>query len=222
MIVLGIDTALEACSAGLAIGDQGRAIIRSEIIGRGHAERLFGLIGEIMAEAELGFDAIDRYAVTTGPGSFTGIRVGIAAMRGFALVSGAPAVGFSTLAVHAEAARKMAGARAVLAALPAKGGEVFAQLFGPAGEALSDPVVGDPARFAALATEAGASLAGAGASAVAAAGVTGLAVIHAQSAPDMRALLALALRAEDGAPPPRPLYIKPPDAMPAAPMIARR
>jgi tRNA threonylcarbamoyladenosine biosynthesis protein TsaB len=221
MIVLGIDTALEACSVGLATGDPSAAILRSETIGRGHAERLFGMIQEVMAEAGLGFDAIDRFAVTIGPGSFTGIRVGIAAVRGFALVSGAPAVGFSTLAVHAESARAQAGDRPVLAALPAKGGELFAQLFGPGGEELSEPALGAPEAFAAIAQDAGAMLAGAGAPAIAEVACE-LTVVHDRSAPDIGALLALSVRGQGRVTPPRPLYIKPPDAVPAAPMIAHR
>jgi tRNA threonylcarbamoyl adenosine modification protein YeaZ len=211
MIVLGIDTALEACSVGIA--DAGRDVLRSEIIGRGHAERLFGMIEEAMAEAEVGFSDIDRYAVTTGPGSFTGVRVGIAAVRGFALVSGAPAIGVSTLAVHAETARGMVGARAVLAALPAKGGEVFAQLFGPAGEALTAPAVGPAEAFAGPALEVSAALAGAGAPAVGA--NTRLDIAHTLSAPEVAALLRIAFAPIPGTPP-RPLYIKPPDAVPAA------
>lgn len=221
MIVLGIDTALEACSVGLATGDPADALMRSETIGRGHAERLFGLIGEVMTEAGLGLDAVERFAVTTGPGSFTGIRVGIAAIRGFALVSGAPAVGFSTLAVHAASARAEAGERPVLAALPAKGGEVFAQLFGPQGETLSEPSVGAPEHFAWIAAAAGATLAGAGAPAVAGAMGGSAAVIHDRSAPDIGALLRLAV-VGGGASPPRPLYVKAPDAVPAAPVIAQR
>jgi tRNA threonylcarbamoyladenosine biosynthesis protein TsaB len=222
MNVLGIDTALEACSVGFAA--EGRApIVRSETVGRGHAERLFGLVAEVITAAGSELGAIDLFAVTTGPGSFTGIRVGIAAVRGFALVSGARTAGFSTLAVHAEAARSKAGKRAVLASLPAKGGELFAQLFAPDGSDVSEPLVTTPERAAELAVDAEAVLAGAGSAAVAAAAPGAkLTVIHDQSAPDIAALLRLAVEHPGLAGEPKPLYIKPPDAEPARVMLARR
>ena len=220
MNILAVDTALDACSVGIAQGDPARLVKRSEIVSRGHAERVFGMIDEALAEAGIAIGDIDRFAATVGPGSFTGIRVGIAAVRGFALVTAKPAIGVTTLAAHAETARAEAGSRPILAALPAKGGEVFAQLFDAEGGALSDPDVGPPERFAALALEAGAALAGAGADVVATA-VPGLPVIHRQSAPDIAAVLRLAAEAEP-AEAPRPLYIKPPDAIPARAAIARR
>lgn len=217
MTILAVDTALEACAAGVA-RPGGEPVVRSEIIGRGHAERLFGLIAEVMAEAGVSIGAIDRFAVTVGPGSFTGIRVGIAAIRGFALATGKPAIGFSTLAVHAASARTIAGDRPVMATLGAKGGEVFAQLFDGRGAPLTAPSVGLPEAFAHDALRAGALLAGSGADAIAAtAAGAGLAIVHRASAPDMRALLLLAADAPGaGMSPPRPLYIRPPDAVPTA------
>lgn len=217
MPILAVDTALEACAAGVA-RPGGETVVRSEIIGRGHAERIFGLIAEVLAEAGLSIAAIDRFAVTVGPGSFTGIRVGIAAVRGFALATGKPAIGFSTLAVHAASARLTNGDRPVMAALSAKGGEVFAQLFDGRGAPLTEPSVGEPASFVAAALSAGATLAGSGADAIAAAVAgTGLPIAHRASAPDMRALLLLASEAANvGMSPPRPLYIRPPDAVPTA------
>ena len=68
---------------------------------RGHAEALMPLIARVMDAAALGFAELDRIAVTTGPGSFTGLRVGIAAARGIALAAGKPAVGLTTLAAFA-------------------------------------------------------------------------------------------------------------------------
>jgi tRNA threonylcarbamoyladenosine biosynthesis protein TsaB len=217
MLILAVDTALEACAAGVARPGQ-ESVIRSEIIGRGHAERIFGLIAEVLAEAGLSIGAIDRFAVTVGPGSFTGIRVGIAAVRGFALATGKPATGFSTLAVHAASARLIAGDRPVMAALAAKGGEVFAQMFDSHRAALTEPSVGAPASFVAPALSVGATLAGSGADAIAAAAASGgLPIAHRASVPDMRALLLLAAEALDaGMSPPRPLYIRPPDAVPTA------
>jgi tRNA threonylcarbamoyladenosine biosynthesis protein TsaB len=176
------------------------------------------MISAALAEAGLSIADIDRFAVTTGPGSFTGIRVGIAAVRGFALATGKPAVGFSTLALYAAAARSTSGNRAVMAALEAKGGEVYAQLFDASGFPVSDPSVADPAAIGHIAFDAGAVLAGSGADAVVSASPAGwLTIAHRHSAPDMRALLDLASNPGSSAAPPRPLYIRAPDAVPAAP-----
>ncbi len=108
MRVLAIDTALEACSAAVfdtirgetVRGDAARGgVTASESLAmtRGHAEAIMPLIARVMDQAEIEFGELDRIAVTTGPGSFTGIRVGISAARGIALAAGKPAIGLSTL-----------------------------------------------------------------------------------------------------------------------------
>lgn len=212
MNILAVDTALEACSVGLSVGGPGRSLAKSEPVVRRHAERLFGMIAEVLAEADVSIAEIDRFAVTIGPGSFTGIRVGIAAVRGFAVVSGVPAVGISTLAAHAAAAREAAGERPVLAVLPAKGDEVFGQLFAPDGTEITEAKVGDPNHFSDEALEANAVVAGAGSSRVVPSdGRPRLAVIHSRSAPDINAVLRVAA-AQSPMASPRPLYVKPPDA----------
>src|SRR3989442_5484263 len=95
MRVLAIDTALEACSA--AVFDTSSGVLASETRGmaRGHAEQLMPLIARVMNEGGFEFADLDRIAVTTGPGSFTGLRVGISAARGIALVAGETARGRS-------------------------------------------------------------------------------------------------------------------------------
>src|SRR5438034_9071628 len=98
MRVLAIDTALEACSA--AVFDTSSGVLASETRGmaRGHAEQLMPLITRVMNEGGFEFADLDRIAVTTGPGSFTGLRVGISAARGIALVAGKSSVGVYPLA----------------------------------------------------------------------------------------------------------------------------
>src|SRR5262249_35754902 len=98
MRVLAIDTALEACSAAVLDTEQG-GILASESIPmvRGHAEALMPLIARVMSEARLEFLELDRVAVTVGPGSFTGLRVGVSAARGIAGAAGKPAVRPTTL-----------------------------------------------------------------------------------------------------------------------------
>lgn len=223
MKLLAIDTALEACSVGLSLGETLPPVVRTEIVDRGHAERLFALVEAVLGEGGVKLADVDRYAVTLGPGSYTGIRVGVAAARGLALVTKAPIAGFSTLAVHAETARAEAGETAVMAALPAKGGEVFAQLFGASGEELTEAIVAMPEEVAALARKGSAVLAGAGAAAVAtAAQHLPLTIVHERSAPDIASLLRLASSVTATDAPPRPLYVKPPDAKPASASVGRR
>src|SRR5437763_14049424 len=103
MLVLAIDTALAACSAAVLDTRQG-AVLAGETLpmARGHAEALMPLIARVMDEAEVEFKQLDRIAVTTGPGSFTGLRVGIAAASGIALAAGKTAVGISSLEGYAD------------------------------------------------------------------------------------------------------------------------
>ncbi len=210
MLILAIDTSFEACAVGIAGGSRA-AVILSETIGRGHAERLFGIIAAALAEASLTIADIDRFAVTVGPGSFTGVRVGIAAARGFALATGKPAVGLSTLAVHAASAG--GASRPILAVLPARGEDVYAQLFGADGAAETPPAAGTAVQFAEIAASRDAVLAGAGAAAVARLLPPGrIRIAHERSVPDMDVLLRLAAAAPANGGPPRPLYLRPPDA----------
>ena len=222
MRLLAIDTALEACSVGV-IGD-GEPVFRSEVVGRGHAEILMGQIESAMAEADLAFTDLDRIAVIVGPGSFTGLRVGIAAARGLALVAGKPAVGIGTLAVHAEAARATHGPRKVLAVLDAGRGEIYGAVFAADGSEVEPASAGSPQHFAAL-IEGGMLVAGSGADLVVALLPIGAEarVAHRHSAPDIAAFCRLALAAPAPTAAPRPLYLRPPDAKPqTAAMIARR
>jgi tRNA threonylcarbamoyl adenosine modification protein YeaZ len=99
--VLAIDTALGACSASiLDTGEADPLASETLLMDRGHAEALLPLIDRVASQVEGGFAEIDRVAVTIGPGSYTGLRIGIAAARGIALAAGIPAVGVATLAAY--------------------------------------------------------------------------------------------------------------------------
>src|SRR5262249_8328740 len=143
-------------------------VLRSEALKRGHAERLLGMIAEAMAAAGLGFADLDRLAVTIGPGSFTGLRVGIAAVRGLALVNSTPMVGLATLAAVVEAAVDKVGSFPVLETIAAGAGEAYGQVFGGEGTALGEAVIASPQAVAAL-HEKGMAIAGSGADLVVAA-----------------------------------------------------
>lgn len=128
MIVLAFDTSLARCSVALW-RDGAIAAHRESEMARGHSEALMPMVSAVMADAGLEFSALSRIGVTVGPGSFTGIRIGLAAARGLALGSGAPAFGVTTLeAVAAEAAGE-AGGRDIFAVLDTGRPEVFVQIF---------------------------------------------------------------------------------------------
>jgi len=114
MNILAVDTALGACSAAILAGDEVLSR-RFEIMDRGHAERLAPMVKEVMQEAGLPFSGIDRLAVTTGPGTFTGQRVGLAFMRGMKLALKKPLVGITTL--EAMLAQAMATTHTAAAAV---------------------------------------------------------------------------------------------------------
>ncbi len=100
MKILAVDTALGACSVALIEGKRTLAH-RHEFMERGHAEALAPMVEKTMHDAKLEFSSLDRLAVTTGPGTFTGQRVGLAIMRGLRIALHRPLIGITTLAAMA-------------------------------------------------------------------------------------------------------------------------
>ncbi len=92
-----------------------------------------------MKQSETNFRDLDRIAVTIGPGSFTGVRVGLAAARGFGVATGVPVVGVSTLSVYAAPYLAANSKSSVIAAIDARHDHVFLQMFGPGGGTLISP-----------------------------------------------------------------------------------
>ena len=128
LTLLGFDTATTACSAALWAGGGVTACRRTEGGGR-HAESLVPMLREVAAEGGIPLAAVDRFAVTVGPGSFTGIRIGLATARGLALALGRPLIGLSTLEVLAAGVPEAERDGPILAALDAGRGRLYAQLF---------------------------------------------------------------------------------------------
>src|SRR5690349_23242771 len=142
MRVLAIDTALEACSVAVLDTERAEARMHESLpMQRGHAEALMPLVARVLARASLAFSALDRVAVTTGPGSFTGLRVGIAAARGIALAAGKPAIGLSTLAAFAAPLIAADDTLPVVVAIDARHDNVYLQVFGPGGRTVVSPRV---------------------------------------------------------------------------------
>jgi tRNA threonylcarbamoyladenosine biosynthesis protein TsaB len=138
--VLAIDTALEACSVAILDTEHGDGVTsRSLSMVRGHAEALVPLIAAVMSEANVEFTELDRIAVTVGPGSFTGLRVGVAAARGIALATGKPAVGVTTLAALAAPFFAADESKPILAIINARHDRVYMQLFDPGGHSQGAP-----------------------------------------------------------------------------------
>lgn len=196
MRILAIDTALAACQVALTDGGAVCARI-SEPMQRGHAERLAPMVQEAALSAGFAFPALDRIVVTTGPGSFTGVRVGLAFARGLALALGKPCVGVSTLmAIALEDGE--GGLRA--AAIPAPGG-LFAAVY-EAGRIVRAPALVGDDEVPGL-QSLGATWRGPGAGAF-----DGVATV----VPDIVALAHLGARLDPAAFPPTPAYLRPPDA----------
>ncbi len=218
MNVLALDTATAACS--VALWSDGTVLARRfATMARGHAEALMPMVEAVMAEAGLAFADLDLVATTVGPGTFTGLRVGLAAARGLALAGGLPIVGVTTLEAlaHGTTPEQRRG-RALAAALDARRGEVYLQAFDAGLAPLAPPAVVAPAD--AVLPAGPVALVGDGAPLVAAALErvrNDLEVLEAPRYPDVAAAAALASRrfASEGAQaPPRPLYLRPPGARP--------
>jgi tRNA threonylcarbamoyladenosine biosynthesis protein TsaB len=139
MIVLALDTSGVDCSACIydSISDRVLGEV-CETIGKGHAERLMAVIDGALEQAQLSLQNVERIAVTIGPGSFTGIRVGVAAARGFALSLGIEAMGVTTLETLALHHLLENPDRPVAVGLDAKRGETYLQTFSADGSPLRD------------------------------------------------------------------------------------
>ncbi len=213
MKILGLDTATSACSVALWADGRVAASHHTESVA-GHAECLLPMLADLLADAGTTYGALDALSVTTGPGSFTGIRIGLATARALALALGIPLVGCTTLEVLAGGvtAEERAG-KTVLAVLEARRPRLYAQAFGPGLPALQAPRATDVDGLSdeiaqcpdpPLVVGTGhAALRGAGARLTVASG--------ARHTPDAAVLVALAANRPIPEPgrPVRPLYLRP-------------
>jgi tRNA threonylcarbamoyladenosine biosynthesis protein TsaB len=227
MRVLAIDTALEACSAAVLDTELGAISAHESLpMVRGHAEALLPQIARVMDSAGLEFAALDRIAVTTGPGSFTGLRVGIAAARGIALAAGKPAIGLSTLAAYAAPLVAADDTLPVVVAIDARHDHVYLQVFGPGGRTIVAPRVASLREALRTAATGAPRLIGTAAEVLAAAWPAGQQAPHlvdARRAPDIDWVARLGAAAFATGAPPKPLYLRAPDAQPQiAAQLARR
>ncbi len=218
MRILAVDTALSACSVCvLDAGAAAPAALRSEIMDRGHAEALMPMLADLERDVPGGFATIDKIAVTVGPGSFTGLRVGLAAARAMGVGLGIPVVGVGTLAAFAAPVVASDGTLVVASAIDARHGNVYVQAVSPGGRLLVAPRVA-PLREAARAVGGSAvRIVGPAADLLAAATLDlGLQAFTdpPQRAPDIVWVARLGLAADPAHAPPDPLYLRDPDAKP--------
>ena len=123
MRILAIDTATEACSA--ALWNDAKTCAHFELCPREHTQRILPIVQDILTEGGVGLHDLDALAFGRGPGSFTGVRIGIGIAQGLALGAELPMIGVSTLATMAQGAWRKQGASRVLAAIDARMGEVY-------------------------------------------------------------------------------------------------
>lgn len=218
MKILAIDTVLSAVSACVLDLDAG-APASSETLPmeRGHAEALLPLIERVVAKSDGGFASLQRVAVTVGPGSFTGIRIGLAAGHAIALATKTSIVGVSTLAALAAPFILEPFEGVVAAAIDARHGQVYVTAYGPDGRTLLSPRRAG-AREALRALGVGPlKLVGSGAQLIAKeARAAGFKAEIASEAnwPDIAYVARLGLAANPETAPAKPLYLKSPDAKP--------
>jgi tRNA threonylcarbamoyladenosine biosynthesis protein TsaB len=208
MLVLGLDTCLAACSVALVDGERVLACA-SEPMERGHQERLAPMVQAVMAEAQLPFAELQRIGVTIGPGSFTGLRVGLAFAKGLASALSAPLAGVGVLEALAAEAAGLA-----FAAVDARRGQVYLQGFEDGRPLMAPDALELPLAAARLAEIAGSrdfTLVGSGATLLAQAAPGARMLERAACDPILVARLAAAAQAASPAQV-RPLYLRGPDA----------
>ncbi|MGD1036479.1 MAG: tRNA (adenosine(37)-N6)-threonylcarbamoyltransferase complex dimerization subunit type 1 TsaB [Roseiarcus sp.] len=216
MRILSIDTSCGAASAAVVDGSSRQSLVRrSEPMAQGHAEALGPIVESLMREVDGGFDSIGAIAVAVGPGSFTGIRIGLAMARAMALTLEVPIIGVSTLVAFAAPLLGEPRPGVIVSAIDAKHGSVYFQAFESSGRPFFAPRVAS-LREAVRAIGVGrAHMAGNAAKALALeAQRAGLAYDSPGAAdyPDIVAIARIGLASDPRDCPPRPLYVKPPDA----------
>jgi tRNA threonylcarbamoyladenosine biosynthesis protein TsaB len=213
MRLMVIDTALGLCTAGVFAldgADMRPLGLRSEPMVKGHSERIAGFARDAARAAGLTFAELDRIGVTVGPGSFTGLRVGLAFAQGLAAALDRPVVGVSALDALAAS---VAPAPVVAALIDARRGQVYARFWRdgvPTGSAEALTLDDAAVRIATLGAEAVLVGSGAALFAEAAAGPR----LRVMDGPAPEALARLAAAADPALAPARPLYLRAPDAVP--------
>ncbi|WP_027061039.1 tRNA (adenosine(37)-N6)-threonylcarbamoyltransferase complex dimerization subunit type 1 TsaB [Mesorhizobium loti] len=222
MKVLAIDCAASLCAACVYDAAAGLELGRSALdLGKGHAEHLMAVIAEALRAGATDYAGLGAIAVSVGPGSFTGLRVGVSTARGLALALKIPAIGVTTLeALAAEAAMAFPG-RTVLAALDAGREEIHTALYDKMLVLTYGPAVTTLPEATALAIDNSAVLAGTGVAQIAASAKRGFDIGPQTATADIFTYARLAASKGEGERP-KPLYLRGADAKPQAGFILSR
>ncbi|MGA9541378.1 MAG: tRNA (adenosine(37)-N6)-threonylcarbamoyltransferase complex dimerization subunit type 1 TsaB [Methyloceanibacter sp.] len=230
MNILALDTSMGVCSAAMlrtAASGHNKRVLREAEMMRGHAEALMPMVEAVLTEADLSPRDLDMIASTQGPGSFTGVRIAIAAARGLALTSRAALFGTDSLTVMARRALRegLAPGGPFAVAVDARRDMVYLGLFGLDGTRLDGPMLCTPTEAVARLPRDLALAAGNGAGLLAEAAAGQDRAIDG-ALPDLQpgamALAALAAESPDRTEILRPLYLRPPDAKPQNTALERR
>jgi tRNA threonylcarbamoyl adenosine modification protein YeaZ len=225
--VLAIDTALGACSACVFEAGAAEPLVGESILmDRGHAEALLPLIDRLIAHVDGGFESLDRVAVTVGPGSYTGLRVGISAARAIGLAAGIPVVGVATLSAFLAPLMTGGGRGLFTAAIDAKHGQIYVQAIASGGLTIIQPGLMGARDALRLLGSGPLILTGSAAPILAAeAWAQGIeaSLTEAPLAPEITWVARLGALADPKSAIPKPLYLRGPDAKPQdGARIARR
>src|SRR6266545_2114347 len=218
MLILAIDTALDACAAAVLDTSAGGVIAtESQAMKRGHAEALMPLIARVMKISGVAFASLDRIAVTTGPGSFTGLRVGLSAARGIALAANRPVVGLTTLTAYAAPFVAEDSDHPIISAIDARHDHVYFQVVSGNGSSLIKPKVAPIAEALEASRFGTPHLVGNAARILAdrwPADAPPPSRVDAQAAPDINWVAWLGAAVSPETAPARPYYLRAPDAKP--------
>ncbi|MCP4937446.1 MAG: tRNA (adenosine(37)-N6)-threonylcarbamoyltransferase complex dimerization subunit type 1 TsaB [bacterium] len=233
MNILALDTSMQACSVAILTTDASGGARMSacyEQRERGHAEHLMGMIDEALSKSGLSIKQMNQFAVCRGPGTFTGVRIGIAAARGLAMTCAKPLIGINTLQVMAARVRHEVKNQTnsppadqncnLGIAVDARRGEIYWQVFDQSGKAQTEPLALTPQTICELIKQHHAPLALAGSGVALISDVMGVqinkfACTHPDLQPDAARLAELVagfevdkdLSLQDAS----PLYLRPPD-----------
>jgi tRNA threonylcarbamoyladenosine biosynthesis protein TsaB len=205
--------------------DAGKMIARESLpIKRGHAEALMPLIARVIKESGIAFADLDRIAVTTGPGSFTGLRVGLSAARGIALAADKPVVGVTTLTAYAAPVVNEGGEHPVISAIDARHDHVYLQVVAGNGSSLVWPRLASVEEALEAARFGAPHLVGNAAKVLGErwpAHASSPVQVNAQPAPDIAWVGWLGAAVSPETAPARPYYLRAPDAKPQKDMLRK-
>jgi tRNA threonylcarbamoyl adenosine modification protein YeaZ len=217
MRILAIDTSSSAASVAIYDSDL-RATLAAETVAmeKGHAEALAPMVQRAMAQVDGGFATIERIAACVGPGSFTGIRIGLSMARAMGVALGAPVVGVSTLVAYAGPLLADPRPGVIVSAIDAKHGQIYFQLFEPSGRPLFAPRIAKLRDAIRLIGGGPARLCGNAALLIAEETRTAGDFDASQATlyPDIVFVARTGLALNPLSAPPRPIYVKLPDAQP--------